>query len=75
MSLCTYVTFQGRNDEADPFYLRAIQIEETALGQDHPDLAKNLSNRAGLLQEMVSHDIFLSEDPLFTEVLWGSPRP
>lgn len=44
---------QGRYDEADPLYLRAIEIGERTLGPDHPDLAKWLNNRAGLLESQV----------------------
>ena len=41
--------FQGKLDEADPLYLRAIEIDEKTLGPNHPDLATRLNNRAGLL--------------------------
>ncbi|CAN0601310.1 unnamed protein product, partial [Ectocarpus sp. 12 AP-2014] len=37
---------QGKYDEADPLYLRAIEIGEKTLGPDHPDLATRLNNRA-----------------------------
>ncbi|CAN0500846.1 unnamed protein product, partial [Ectocarpus sp. 8 AP-2014] len=36
--------------EADPLYLRAIEIGEKALGPDHPDIATRLNRRAGLLR-------------------------
>ena len=45
--------FQGKFDEADPLYLRAIEIGEKTLGPDHPDLATLLNNRARLLQQQV----------------------
>ena len=45
--------FQGKFDEADPLYLRAIEIGEKTLGPDHPDLATLLKNRARLLQQQV----------------------
>lgn len=35
---------QGKFDEADPFYLRAIEIGETTLGPDHPSVATRLNN-------------------------------
>ncbi|CAM9170840.1 unnamed protein product, partial [Ectocarpus sp. 8 AP-2014] len=38
----------GKYDEADPLYLRAIEIGEKTLGPDHPALATRLNNR-GLL--------------------------
>ncbi|CAN0518413.1 unnamed protein product, partial [Ectocarpus sp. 12 AP-2014] len=40
---------QGKYTEADPLYLRVIEIGEKKLGPDHPDLATWLNNRAGLL--------------------------
>lgn len=33
--------------------MRSIEIEETALGPDHPQLAGSLNNRAGLLETEV----------------------
>ncbi|CAN0356259.1 unnamed protein product, partial [Ectocarpus fasciculatus] len=44
---------QGKYQEADPLYLRAIEIGERTLGADHPDLATRLNNRAGLLEKQV----------------------
>ena len=44
---------QGRYDEADGLYLSCIEIQERALGPDHPGLAVSLSNRAGLLRQQV----------------------
>lgn len=44
---------QGRYGEADPLYVRAIEIGERALGRDHPDVATGLANRAGLLMAQV----------------------
>lgn len=40
-------------EQADPLYLRAIDIWEAALGSDHPQVAIGLSNRAELLQNQV----------------------
>ncbi|CAN0458451.1 unnamed protein product, partial [Scytosiphon promiscuus] len=34
----------GKYDEADPLYLRAIEIEEKTLGPDHPSVATSLNN-------------------------------
>lgn len=47
------VCWQGKYEEADPLCLRAIVIDERALGPDHPELAAKLSKRAGLLQQQV----------------------
>ncbi|CAN0113270.1 unnamed protein product, partial [Ectocarpus sp. 12 AP-2014] len=41
---------QGKYDEAEPLYIRAVAIREKALGPDHPDVASCLNNLADLLQ-------------------------
>lgn len=53
--------FKEKFEEADPLYLRAIEMGEKALGPGHPALARQLNNRAGLLTKQVrvqkmSHD-------------------
>lgn len=40
-------------EEADPIFLRAIEIGKKTLGPDHPTLATWLNNRAGLLHTLV----------------------
>jgi hypothetical protein len=37
-------------DEAEPFYRRALAIDEQGLGPNHPRVASHLSNLAQLLQ-------------------------
>lgn len=49
----SFLVLQGKYDEADPLYLRAIAITEKALGPDHPSLAESLNNRAELLTAQV----------------------
>lgn len=44
---------QGQYDEADRLHVRCIEIEENALGPDHPELAASLNNRGGLLKAQV----------------------
>ena len=39
---------QGRYEEAEPLYERALAISETALGPEHPDVATSLNNLAAL---------------------------
>jgi tetratricopeptide (TPR) repeat protein len=40
---------QGRYSEAEPLYVRSLEIgEKSALGKDHPDVATSLNNLAGL---------------------------
>ncbi|CAN0344597.1 unnamed protein product, partial [Ectocarpus sp. 6 AP-2014] len=53
-------------DEADPLYLRAIEIGEKTLGPDHPDFATSLNNRAGLLQAQGKYD---EADPLYLRAI------
>ena len=55
---------QGKHGEADALHLRAIGIQENALGPDHPYLAASLGNRADVLQAQVLR-VFAGEDSLF----------
>ena len=45
--------FQGKYAEAEPLFERSQAIREKALGQEHPDVAESLSDRAGLLASWV----------------------
>ena len=50
---------QGKLEEADELLLRAIGIQEEALGPDHWRLASSLSSRAIVLQAQVNGlDVF-----------------
>lgn len=44
---------QGQYAEAEAVYLRAIGIQEKALGSDDPEVAATLNNLAGLFQTQV----------------------
>ena len=44
---------QGKFKEADALSLRAVEIQEKALGPDHPELARGLTERADVLQAQV----------------------
>ena len=46
-------TAQGKLEEALQLYDRALAIDEKVLGPDHPDVARDLNNKAGLLRQMV----------------------
>ncbi|CBN74654.1 kinesin light chain-like protein [Ectocarpus siliculosus] len=46
----------GEDTEADPLYLRAIEVGEKKLGPDHPDLATWLNNQAVLLRKQGKYD-------------------
>jgi tetratricopeptide (TPR) repeat protein len=43
---------QGRLDEAEPLYRRALAIKEKLLGNDHPDTALTLHNLAVLCADL-----------------------
>jgi len=42
----------GRYGEAEPLYLRSLDIYEQQLGTDHPDTAQGLNNLAEMNQSM-----------------------
>src|SRR5208283_851393 len=41
---------KARYAEAEPLYRRALAIDEASFGPDHPGVARDLNNLAGLLQ-------------------------
>jgi tetratricopeptide (TPR) repeat protein len=43
---------QGRYDEAEPMYKRALEIYEKALETDHPDVATFLENMSFLYKKL-----------------------
>ena len=45
---------QGKHEEAEPLFGRAIVIWQAALGSDHPKVAIALKNQAGELEAQVS---------------------
>ena len=45
---------QGKLEEAEPLYGRAVAVWMKALGPDHPQVATGLNNQAALLKAMVS---------------------
>jgi tetratricopeptide (TPR) repeat protein len=56
----------NRLSEAEPLYRRALAIDESSYGPDHPNVAIRLNNLAGLLQDTNR----LSEaEPLFRRAL------
>ena len=44
---------QGKYDDAEPLYKRALTIKEEVLGPRHPDVASILNNLASLLESQV----------------------
>lgn len=62
--------FQAKYADADPLFLRAIEIGEKTLGPDDPQLATLLNNRAGVLKDQVTavksfQDVSWGASPLF----------
>jgi tetratricopeptide (TPR) repeat protein len=47
-NLAALYQVQERYDDAEPLFLRALEIKEQALGKDHPDVAASLNNLAVL---------------------------
>ena len=46
---------QGKYSEAEPLYLRSLEIRERQLGADHPDVAQSLNNLAALYHNTQRH--------------------
>ncbi|CAM9940130.1 unnamed protein product [Ectocarpus fasciculatus] len=53
---------QGKNDEAEALYRRAITIDEKLYGSNHPEIATDLNNLACFLKSQGKHD---EAEPLF----------
>ena len=55
---CARVVFlsaQGKLDEAEPLYKEALAIDKKVYGDEHPDVAHDLNNLAGLLSNQVRY--------------------
>jgi tetratricopeptide (TPR) repeat protein len=57
---------QGRYSEAEPLYLRSLNIYEHQLGSDHLDIAQSLNNLAALYQ---SQGRYSEAEPLYLRSL------
>ena len=55
-ALGVYFYYRGRYTEVEPFYQRALKIQEQALGGEHPDTAVTLHNLASLYQEQGQYE-------------------
>ena len=55
-----------RYREAEPLFRRAIEIGEKILGKDHPTVARNYNNLAGLLQKQGKYD---QAEPLYRRAM------
>jgi tetratricopeptide (TPR) repeat protein len=52
--------------EAEPLYRRAIEIDERVFGKDHPNVATDYNNLAGLLQDQGKYD---QAEPLYRRAM------
>jgi tetratricopeptide (TPR) repeat protein len=57
---------QGRYQEAEPLYRRALALREKVLGPDHPDVATSLNNLAGLYD---TQGRYKEAEPLYRRAL------
>src|SRR5439155_14372271 len=57
---------QGRYGEAEPLYLRALDLRERFLGPEHPDVAATLNNLAELYRARARH---AKAEPLYLRAL------
>ena len=48
-----FLSNQGKYDDAEPLYKRALTIREETLNPRHPDVALSLNKLAGLLESQV----------------------
>jgi tetratricopeptide (TPR) repeat protein len=65
-SLALLYQSQGRYSEAEPLFLRSLEIRERQLGADHSDLATSLNNLAAIYQAQGHYD---KAEPLFLRSL------
>ena len=47
---------QGRYDESEPLFKRALAIYEKAFGKNHPDVATTCDSMAGLYRQIGKED-------------------
>ena len=57
---------QGRYDEAEPLYQKALEIRKRELGEDHPDTATSYNNVAANLNAQGRYD---EAEPLYKKAL------
>ena len=57
---------QGKYEEAETFYLQAIEIDKIALPENHTQLAKHLNNLAGLYH---AQGKYKESEPLYLQAI------
>ncbi|HEX3045013.1 MAG TPA: tetratricopeptide repeat protein [Bacillota bacterium] len=61
-----YLFYQGRYEEAEPLYKRALEIRERVQGLDHPDTTTSLNNLALLYTNQGRYE---EAEPLYKQAL------
>ena len=64
--MASYLHGRASYTDAEPLYRRALEIRETQLGADHPDVATSLNNLALLLQDQGN---YTDAEPLYRRAL------
>ena len=57
---------QGRYEEAEPLYKKALEISEKVLGEEHPNTATSYNNLAGLYESQGRYE---EAEPLYKKAL------
>ena len=65
-NLASNLNAQGRYDEAEPLYRKALEIHTQVLGEDHPDTATSYNNVAYNLDDQGRYD---EAEPLYRKAL------
>ncbi|MGE0200162.1 MAG: tetratricopeptide repeat protein [Candidatus Melainabacteria bacterium] len=71
-NLAEIYRIQGRYAEAEPLYLRAIQVKEKALGNTHPSLATSYNGLADLYR---AQGRFTQAEPMYLSALKINEHP
>lgn len=66
---------QGKYDQAEPLYRRAIAITEKTLGTGHPSYSTNLNNLGGLLEQQVRARVSLGVLTYISLLIFGDREP
>jgi tetratricopeptide (TPR) repeat protein len=64
--LAVFYGKQGKYEQAEPLYQRALTIFERVLGPDHPDTARNLHDLAALYADQGKYE---QAEPLYQRAL------
>ena len=57
---------QGKYEDAEPYFLKSLEIYEKVLGENHPDTATSYNNLAGLYKSQVRYE---DAEPFYLKAL------